>query len=435
MREYAKKYVEQIMSQPQDYVEDARNFFQKVNRSRAIYHGKVVKTSMQAVFYGEKDRRTFEEIGKTIMSIGNKVAKEYEKNPEFRKLYGFSPLLEQLILKNPGYSMTVPMARYDIFYEDPENFMFCELNTDGSSAMNEDNVLGKLFIQTKAYRDFVGQNKAVHHDLIEDWVLKSTAFFEKLKGHRPNIAIVDFLESGTPAEFEAFQDSYRKKGYFTVIADPKELDFDGKHLYYKDDVIHMIYRRLVTGEMMGDIERAKPLIDAYLADKAMLLGGFRSQLMHTKRIFAILHHPFCRKFLSGEELDFIEKHIPETQILDKTKLKEYSKKKDDWVIKAEDGYGGKGIFFGEDLSSEDFIRILEDASEHTLLQKRIRPKPMPVINFRENHFTVEPMVWIIGIFYYLEKFQGIYTRGDKEGIIAQDAYSLPHIEWMGGNEK
>ena len=38
-----------------------------------------------------------------------------EKNPEFRKLYGFSPLLEQLILKDPGYSMTVPMARYDIF--------------------------------------------------------------------------------------------------------------------------------------------------------------------------------------------------------------------------------------------------------------------------------------------------------------------------------
>ena len=159
----------------------------------------------------------------------------------------------------------------------------------------------------------------------------------------------------------------------------------------------MVYRRLVTGEMMGDIKRAKPLIDAYLADKIMLLGGFRSQLMHTKRIFAILHHPFCRKFLSGEELDFIEKHIPETQILDKTKLKEYSRKKDDLVIKAEDGYGGKGIFFGEDLSSEDFIRILEDASEHTLLQKRIRPKPMPVINFRENHFTVKPMIWIIEI--------------------------------------
>ena len=102
--------------------------------------------------------------------------------------------------------MTVPMARYNIFYEEPENFVFCELNTDGSSAMNEDNVLGKLFIQTKAYRDFVGQNKAVHHDLIEEWVLKSTALFEKLKGYRPNIAIVDFLESGTSAEFEAFQE-------------------------------------------------------------------------------------------------------------------------------------------------------------------------------------------------------------------------------------
>ena len=85
------------------------------------------------------------------------------------------------------------------------------------------------------YRDFVGQNKTVHHDLIEEWVLKFTALFEKLKGHRPNIAIVDFLESGTSAEFEAFQEAYKRKGYFTVIADPKELDFDGEHLYYKKD--------------------------------------------------------------------------------------------------------------------------------------------------------------------------------------------------------
>ena len=70
------------------------------------------------------------------------MIKEYLKNPSYRKLFPFSRKLEELILIPNGYQSLLPIARFDIFYnEENGNFKFCEINTDGTSAMNEDYVL------------------------------------------------------------------------------------------------------------------------------------------------------------------------------------------------------------------------------------------------------------------------------------------------------
>ncbi len=52
------------------------------------------------------------------------------------------PKLEELILNRPTYYSPIPIARIDIFYnEKTGDFKFCEFNTDGTSAMNEDRKL------------------------------------------------------------------------------------------------------------------------------------------------------------------------------------------------------------------------------------------------------------------------------------------------------
>ena len=66
----------------------------------------------------------------------------YAKDEDYRRLFGFEPKLEELILREPTYDSPIPIARIDIFYnEETGDFKFCEFNTDGTSAMNEDREL------------------------------------------------------------------------------------------------------------------------------------------------------------------------------------------------------------------------------------------------------------------------------------------------------
>ncbi len=56
-------------------------------------------------------------------------------------------------LKEPTYDSPIPIARIDIFYnEETGDFKFCEFNTDGTSAMNEDRGVKHRDQKTKAYQ-------------------------------------------------------------------------------------------------------------------------------------------------------------------------------------------------------------------------------------------------------------------------------------------
>jgi hypothetical protein len=80
-----------------------------------------------------------------MMQIIKKVTDRYLEDPAFRRYFGFSPLLEQLILKDPGYRYPVPMSRIDMFYDlISGHFEFCEINTDGSSGMVEARELQRI---------------------------------------------------------------------------------------------------------------------------------------------------------------------------------------------------------------------------------------------------------------------------------------------------
>ena len=94
------------------------------------------------------DRKTidrFSEIVDTTYGIFEKVIRNYLEDSEYRKLFPFSKELEELILLPVPYPATVPICRIDIFYnEENGDFKFCEFNTDGTSAMNENKVLDDL---------------------------------------------------------------------------------------------------------------------------------------------------------------------------------------------------------------------------------------------------------------------------------------------------
>ena len=95
------------------------------------------------------------------------------------------------------------MARFDIFYnEETGDYKFCEINTDGTSAMNEDYVLDKAFFHSPAHQTVIREYQFENFDLFTPWIETFLRLYETwddprgLAPHTINIAITDFMDRG-----------------------------------------------------------------------------------------------------------------------------------------------------------------------------------------------------------------------------------------------
>ena len=309
-------YIDLIMSNPKKYYEDYKEAFEKVSNSTAIYKGKAVPFLAHPMFVSEDELNQFQKISDMMMSITNKLTKAYIEDSKFRKFFGFSDLLEELILVENGYDINVPIGRFDIFFKDYDNFKFCELNTDGSSAMNEDNQLAQILLESQALKDFGKQYKLDYFELFFSWVDESIKIYNKYNGEnkKPNVAIVDFIESATTYEFEEFKKAYEERGYNCIIVDPRHLEYKDGSLYHEDYKIDLVYRRIVTFELIERSEEIKDFIQAYKDEAVCVIGSIRSQIVHNKIVFKILHDDYTLNLLSAEEQTFVKNHIPHTGI-------------------------------------------------------------------------------------------------------------------------
>lgn len=430
-----EEYEARVLKNPQKYQEALREVAAKVAESPAKYKGKPVEFLYQPMFFDAEDMNRFEDLTTNLMSILNKVIDHYLKDPEFRSYFGFSPLLERLILKDPGYSTNVPMGRFDIFYHYNESFQFCELNADGSSGMVEQQELQRIFSHSNAIEDFSGEYQYEGFELFESWVKALLKNYREYSGKedKPQIAIVDFFKAGPPSEFVEFKNAFEKAGCPTIIVDPRELTYVEGALYYGDFKIDCIYRRAVTWEIIENANEVKAFIDAYLAGDVCVVGPLRSQVIHNKLVFAILHDSEKTPFLTQEERSFVERHIPYTRVFNNQdqELVSYAiGNKDLLVLKPMDKYASNGVRVGRDYSLEEWVRIInEEAKEEYLLQEFCNVPQVMMARMDDGQVNFIPHNYIIGLFMYNGKLQGVYTRTGTKNIIGSivECYTVPNF--------
>lgn len=433
-KQLTNQYIEIVKSDEDRFYQDYLKAVEAVANSSAIYKGKPVPFLYQPMFFTAQDIETFKYIGKTLMSITNKVVNKYKESPKFRKKFGYSKLLEELILVDHGYDINVPIGRFDIFYGGGDKFKFCELNTDGSSAMNEDNTIGRILLETESMKIMKEKYEISYFELIYKWVDESINIFKKfnLDIEKPNVAIVDFEESGTPTEFKEFKKAYIDKGYNAVIADPRELKYIDGSLYYNEMKVDLIYRRIVTRELIDRSEEIKDLIDAYRDKAVCVIGPIKSQIMHNKIIFKILHDEDVQEIFTEEEREYIRKHIPYTNEFSGNRevYDEVLNNKDKYIIKPLDLYASRGVYAGRDFTLEEWKGKLDECWENDYIyQEFCIPFTRDFIEFVDGKATISKFGHIVGIFMYNENFAGMYTRIGKNSIISgiTNYYTAPNV--------
>ena len=427
MRDINEYYRGIIDSDFSKNVGSAANQKHYIENSTARYHGRIVYTMYIPKLFSKEAAQYFEELTDTMYTIMLKVIREYEENPEYRKLFGFEKKLEELILREDRYDCKLPVARIDIFFNEEDfSFKFCEFNTDGASAMNEDRELNNAVRETNAFKIFNKRYNTHSYELFDSWV---DTFIDIYKTYpkakkKPHIAIVDFMSSASDNEFEVFKEHFEKRGYTCEICEITKLKYEKNKLISPEGKkIDAIYRRAVTCDIMKNYDAVLPFIEAVKNNAVCLIGDFKTQIVHNKRVFKILHDKMTMSFLTDEEREFVKEHIPYTTFLtaDAVKENDVLRTKDDWVIKPEDSYASKGVYAGVEFEDEsEWIKhVTENIGSDYLLQEYVQPYETLNIDITHDaNAQYRNYSSITGLFVYGGKMKGIYSRIAKNSIIS-----------------
>lgn len=425
-----KIYVNSTKGNDTQCVQDNETIKAYLMQSTAKYKDRVVRTLQVPKIFSQTDAKLMKETVEELYGIFDAVIAQYMSNLDYRKYFDFDERLEKLILAPKTYKCNIPMSRIDIFLnEKTKGFKFCEFNTDGASAMNEDKELNKAFALTEAYQNFYEKFNCMTYELFDSWVEESLNVYADYIGNAedvPNVCIVDFLENATINEFYIFEEAYKRKGCKVSVCDIRELEFKDGICYSPDGMkVDMVYRRAVTSDIMKHYDEVPTFLEAFHANAFCLVGDFRTQIAHNKVLYMVLHKEETHKFLTKKQVAFVKNHIPYTIQLSELKDKpevmdDVLKNKDSWIIKPEDSYGSKGVYAGVEIDTQDeWAKIISDnMDDKYILQEFHNP-------YRTDNVKVddEKCDWIdtsnlTGIFVYNGKFKGLYSRMSFEKMIS-----------------
>ncbi len=425
-----KEINDQYVGYVEDHFEENKETFYKsmeyLDQSTAKYHGETIYSLYLPKIFPEHVVEYLRESADTMYSILTKVIKEYLEDEDYRKLFGFSKELEELIVVDRLYESYLPIARIDIFLNEEDlSFQYCEFNADGTSSMNEDRELNIALTKTAAYQKLAKEYSLETFELFDSWVEEFMATYGtyKKKRENPRIAVVDFLEKGSSMEeFEMFCKSFRKAGYEAEVCEIRDLKYIDNILYSSSGQrIDAIYRRAVTSDIMAHLDEVPDFIQAVKDQNVCLVGSFCTQIIHNKILFKLLFEERTQSFLNEKEIKYIQEHIPYTVRLTDhdCDIDEVIKNKNEWIIKPEDSYGAQGVYAGITHTEKRWEELVHsNKNRDYLLQKFNLPYQSKNLDFHKEDPKFQLYSNLTGMYIYNGKFKGVYSRLSNKEIIS-----------------
>lgn len=386
-------------------------------------HTNITRTLHIPKYFSGQDRENFRQIIATIMPVFYKTMDAYRQDPAVRALFPFDSRLEELILLEQMSAYPIPVCRVDIFYDEKTGaFKFCEFNTDGTSAMNENRRLTEFLEDNNVFQALKPDVQS--EDLI-DPLIDSLVEVWRSAGHgrqeTPSILITDFLDKAYLSELIEIRKRMEERGIPAEVADIRELDYRGGRLVSvkTGQAFDLVYRRAVTRDIMEGYEAIQPFLEAMRHEAVVMAGPLATQIIHHKAINMALLNPALQKYFTPEEIRFLQDHLPATSRLSARKAEEILQTdKNRWILKPEDAYAAKGVYCGRDLRQDQWEMAVRDhADKAYLVQEYVTPYQSENIDLL-NHDEFLPYTNMTGLYVYNGEFAGVYSRLSDGRIVS-----------------
>jgi hypothetical protein len=316
-------------------------------------------------------------------------------DPAFRAQFGLNEWEERLVQFDPGYRDPSPTSRVDTFFvPDRGGLRLTEYNAETPASPAYNDALAEVFLGLPVMREFLKQFEVrptpsrhnVMHALVDA--------YQQWAGRReaPRIAILDWREVPSYSEFVLFAEYFRSQGIDCIIADPREVEYRDGRLMAGDFHITLIYKRVLISELIERQGMDSPVVRAVLDRAVCMVNPFRCKILHKKASLAVLSDERNAHLFNAAEREVIEAHIPWTYRVEERQalyhgqpidlLPYVFEHRENFVLKPNDEYGGKGIVLGWEVDAEEWGKALQVAlTESYIVQERVTipSEPYPSI--------------------------------------------------------
>lgn len=361
-------------------------------KRRLVFGDRPLCVSLRPNLISDWQYATINEASRTIYAALGRLERALLADEDLRRELDLDPQEEALALRDPGFRAASPSARLDGFIGADCVIRFVEYNAESPAGMAYNDELAQVFASLPVMKKF---REKFPCSVVPT---RGRQLAAMLRAHRsrserpPAIAIVDWRGLPTLTEFEMFQRYFESRGVSTVICAPDDLTYSRGTLRARGKAINLVYRRVLTSELLAKDDVSRPLVRAYLEGAVTVVNSFRAKLLHKKMSLALLSDDRYAALYTVPQRAAIAKHIPWTR-----KIREghttYAGKvvdlgdfviahRDRLVLKPNDEYGGKGVILGWTIDQHEWEQsFLAALASSYVVQERVDvPRhPFPVI--------------------------------------------------------
>jgi hypothetical protein len=328
------------------------------------------------------------------------------RDPALRAQFRLADWEERVVLDAPGFRDASPVSRLDAFLTAPQpgverrggaaggagssagmalrGLHFTEYNAETPAGSAYNDVLTEVFHALPVMREFLRRwelrplpaRHHVLHALLGAWHQWSGTHA------LPRIAILDWAEVPTYSEFVLFRDYFERQGVRCVIADPREVEYAGGRLVAGGEPVDLIYKRVLISELVERGGLEQPVVRAVRDRAVCMVNPFRCKILHKKASLAVLSDERNAHLFPDAEREAVAEHVPWTRVVEERRTEHHgqpvdlvpyvAERRERFVLKPNDEYGGKGIVLGWEVDQAGWEAALRTAlAEPYIVQERV----------------------------------------------------------------
>lgn len=356
---------------------------QRLNDVRFVFGGRMLSPYLRPHFVTRSEWQQITSTCETVWGAIEKVGRFAPTDSLMLEQIGLTAGELELVAVDPGYREVSVTSRLDSFLTN-ETYQFVELNAECPAGIAYQDVAAEIFCGLPLMREFAREHRVTPMYCRQNMLDALLAIYQRVRGRseKPQVAIVDYKGLPTQREFELFKEFFEAHGYSTTIADPRELELREGKLRHGDFKVDLVYRRVLTTELLEKADECRAFIEGYKTGAAVYVNSFRTKYVHKKMLFGVLTDERHQHHFSDAEQEAIRRSVPWTRRVQNARstyggqeidlLQFVRQQKDTLVLKPNDDYGGHGIYIGWESDESVWDRAIEQAlNADYLAQQRV----------------------------------------------------------------
>lgn len=377
----------------------AEELQERMRQRRLTESGRLVAPVLRPQFISRRQLEMLTRAAEHLAAILDQVEALALSSPALMNRLRMLPAEKMLAAIPSGYSRFSVTSRMDAHLQNGSlslrGFETCKPKGLGYSEQ-----LADLFLDLPILKTFkrghyrvskVGCGTRLQSAVLQAW--------KEFGGSRaPNIAI---LEPGDQfgshsSEGHLLAEQFNSARLSTRVTSPDRLEYREGKLRLGDFEIDIVFRRLLTRELLSRFDLTHPLLRAYRDHAVCVVNDFRSEIAHRRALFDLLTDETVTASLPAADRKLIRNFVPWTRVVAarKTKYKDQDVDLLEFILghrqiltlRPNEDTGEEPVFIGAEMNQPAWERALRTALRMPYVaQERVcnGAEPFPVFQYGE----------------------------------------------------